>query len=168
MTSGVAEGVQKYRAGRPIARVDVGTAKVRHAFQGTVFALYKDRIETPKGTHPLTPAVHAEVDAAGGFQRRRDRRELYLTVEGEGWSITRQCDPRKGEKVRRFAHAVNSAVQALQAAPVSDPPAPGASRVPSPPLDAAEAIQKLADLHDAGVLTAEEFESKMRDLLSRM
>lgn len=116
VASGVIAGVQRYRENRPTASVDVGIAKASQAlraFTGTRFSLYRERIETPKGTHPLTGAVHAEVDSAGGFQRRRDRRELYLTIDGDGWSITQQCDPRRGEKVRRFAAAVNSAARAL-------------------------------------------------------
>jgi hypothetical protein len=39
---------------------------------------------------------------------------------------------------------------------------------PSPASDAAETIRKLADLRDAGVLTAQVFEDKKRELLNRM
>lgn len=171
VASAVIKGVRRQRANRPIASVDVGIAKVSQiyrAFTGTCFNLYPDRIETPKGNHPLTPAVHAEVDSAGGFQRRRDRRELYLTIEGEGWSITQQCEPRRGEKVRGFAHAVNSAAKALSNAKSGEALAVSPDRQSSPMSDAAEAIRKLADLRDAGALTQAEFEAKKRELLERM
>jgi Short C-terminal domain len=169
VASGVVDGVQKYKAGRPIARVDVGTAKLSQAFSGTKFVLYDDRIETPKGTHPLTPAVHAEVEAAGGFQKRVDRRELYLNIEGDGWSIARQCDPKKGEKLRQFAHAVNSAVQALAPSVLRDDAVTTVSgQEPSPAADAADAIRKLGELRQAGVLTEAEFAAKKRELLDRM
>jgi hypothetical protein len=165
--TGVAGNLQAYKDSRPIATVDVGKGRVMQ-FGDTKFALYPDRVKTPKGTHTLTPAVHASVESAGGYKKKIDKRELYLTIEGEGWSITQQCDPRKGEKIRSFAHAVNSAVQALHAAPVSDPSAPSVSRAPPPTLDAADAIQKLADLRDAGVLSEQEFEAKKRALLAQI
>jgi hypothetical protein len=107
-------GLQAYEDSRPIATLDAGKGRVMQ-FSDTKFALYPDRVKTPKGTHPLTPAVHAEVEFAGGYRKKVDKRELYLTIEGEGWSITHQCERRRGEKVRSFASAVNAAVLALPA-----------------------------------------------------
>jgi hypothetical protein len=41
-----------------------------------------------------------------------DSRELFLMVEGEDWADTTNCDPAKeGEKVRKFAQAVNLAAR---------------------------------------------------------
>lgn len=161
--SSVAETLQKARDGRPVAKVDAGTARLAQSFSGTRFALYPDRIKTPKGDHELTPSVRAEVSTAGGFKKKLDRRELYLTVEGDGWSISHQCDPRRGEKVRGFAAAVNTAVRALVVPPT-------AAQLPSDPSvpNVAEMIRQLAELRDAGVLDDAEFEAKKRELLSRM
>jgi hypothetical protein len=165
--SGVAENLDKYQASRPIAKVDAGTARLGQVFGGSVFVLYPDRIKTPKGEHPLTASVHAEVDSAGGFKKKIDKRELYLNIEGDGWSISHQCERRKGEKVRAFAHAVNAAVRALSAAK-QDPPAQAQTAQAPRASDAADAIRKLGELRDAGVLTEEEFDAKKRELLHRM
>jgi uncharacterized membrane protein YeaQ/YmgE (transglycosylase-associated protein family) len=52
------------------------------------------------------------------------------------------------------------------------PAAPGEAAVPSAPeehsTEGVEALQKLADLHDAGVLTDEEFDAKRRLVIERM
>ena len=68
--TGVAENLQKARESRPIAKVEAGTGRLGQAFSGSKFVLYADRLVTPKGAHPLTHAVQAEVQSAGGFRRR--------------------------------------------------------------------------------------------------
>jgi Short C-terminal domain len=169
LAAGVANGAREYRESRPIATVDVGTGKLSQAFSGSRFALYADRLEVPKGTsgkttHTLTPEVRAEVDSAGGYAKKIDRRELYLRITGNGWSVTRQCDKKRGDKVRRFADAVNAASQALPSEPVQD----AVNLAVGPASDPVEAIKKLADLRDAGAITTEDFEAKKNELLDRM
>lgn len=47
----------------------------------------------------MTDRVRAEVQSSGTNSFvGGDHRELYLLIEGEGWSSTRQCDPKYGEK----------------------------------------------------------------------
>ncbi len=167
LAASAASTAREYKESRPIASVDVGIAKLSHIHRvatGTKFTLYADRIQTPKGEHPLTRAVRADAEAAGGFQRRRDRRELYLRVEGDGWSISQQCQADKGEKVRAFASSVNAAVQALPGeASTSAITSDGGTA-----SDPADAIRKLAELRDAGAITVEDFEAKRRELLDRL
>jgi hypothetical protein len=162
MADRAADSLRAQQANRPIAKLNAGYAKVSQSFAGTNFAVYADRIETPKGTHPLTRAVHAEVETGGGFAKRRDRRELYLLVEGDDWSVTHQCDRDRGDKVRRFAQAVNQAVRQLPEA--TDPSDVQPAATPDP----AETLKKLAELRDDGLLTQKEFETKKTELLSRM
>jgi len=52
------------------------------------------------------------VVATGGFglfwKKKVDRRELYLLVEGNGFSIVAEVDPDKGKKAREFAARINA------------------------------------------------------------
>jgi len=45
---------------------------------------------------------------AFALRKKRDNRELYLTVEGDGWAFVVDVDPKKGLKAREFAALVNS------------------------------------------------------------
>jgi Short C-terminal domain/Bacterial PH domain len=61
---------------------------------------------------------------------------------------------------------VTPAAVAEAASPATPAPAPQA--VPSSSADAAEALSRLADLHDRGAITTEEFEAKKTEILARM
>jgi hypothetical protein len=158
----------------------------RASFEGiTVTA---DRIQSHDGSGPL-PGATARVENAGEItsrlsatrlvafgalgllaRKKVDLRELYLTVEGDGFSIVRKLDAKKdGEKARRFAAELNALAGAAGGSATA-PRAVAAPAVPPtpPPADPIEQIQRLAQLHDAGVLTTEEFEAKKAELLSRM
>lgn len=43
------------------------------------------------------------------FRKKKDRRELYLTVEGHGFAFVVECDPKKGAEARKFAALINAA-----------------------------------------------------------
>ena len=72
------------------------------------------------------------------FKKKKDHRELYLSVEGPGYAFVVKLDPDDGAKARGFAARVNSASSktvlaaqqraAVQAPPVQTPPRPGAAR----------------------------------------
>lgn len=110
------------------------------------------------GSGPLAGA-HASVDSAGDLDRRitatrliltgpfalalrkkKDQRELYLLVEGQGFAIVEQIDPKKGVDARKFAARLNtlasqaatSQPQVTQSSPLQ-PPAPPPRPTPPPP-----------------------------------
>jgi hypothetical protein len=169
-----------------LGQAKAGVSARRASFNGiTVTA---DRIQSHDGSGPL-PGATARVESAGEItsrlsatrlvafgplallaRKKVDLRELYLTVEGDGFSIVRKLDPKKdGENARRFAAEVN----ALAGAAGRPATAPRAVAAPAdsatvPPADPIEQIQRLAQLRDAGVITTEEFEAKKAELLSRM
>jgi hypothetical protein len=93
-------------------------------FEGVV--VKDDMIRHGRESLPLAGA-HVTVDAAGeidkritatrlvltgpfalAFRKKKDRRELYLMVEGEGGAFVVEVDPKKGGDARRFAARVNT------------------------------------------------------------
>jgi hypothetical protein len=79
-----------------------------------------DRIESKQGGGPVAGA-RATVETLGQIRGRRtiktlglhqkkiDEREVYLTIEGQGWEISVQVDAEDGAKAREFAARVNTA-----------------------------------------------------------
>lgn len=134
------------------------------------------RITSAEGEWPLAGAS-ARVETAGEItsrlsatrlaafgpfgllaRKRVDKRELYLTVEGVGFSIVKKLDPNlDGAKARTFAAKVNG-LAAAQPAAKATPPAAGPG----------DLLRELAQLRDSGVITAEEFEAKKAELLGRL
>jgi hypothetical protein len=109
------------------------------------------------------------VKTLGMHQKKIDERELFLSIEGQGWAISVQVDPKDGAEAREFAAKVNAAGMAHQgveraslATPVASSPTATAEH---PPV--AEELKKLAELRDAGVLTEEEFADQKAVLLGR-
>ena len=100
------------------------------------------------------------------WRKKKDTRELYLLVEGEGWAISVPVDPKKGAEARGFAARINAAASS-QAAPAAAG-APAAAPSAPAPSDALEQIRKLGELKDAGLLTDEEFDAKKAELLKRV
>ncbi|HEY4277400.1 MAG TPA: SHOCT domain-containing protein [Conexibacter sp.] len=138
-----------------------------------------DRISAPGQTGGLIARARATVDTAGQLSRRitatrlvltgplalawrkkRDERELYLLVEGVGWAISVPVDPKKGQEARAFAARINSLAS-------SQPAAPAQAAVADGP-DPFEQIARLAELHERGAISDEDFERKRQDLLDRI
>lgn len=88
--------------------------------------LYRDRVEC--GRDRVSLPAHATVESAGelhsrvtatrllatgvfafALKKKRDDRELYLTVEGDDGAFVVKVDPKKGLDARKFAAKVNSA-----------------------------------------------------------
>ena len=65
-------------------------------------------------------------------------------------------------------HPSQAARAAQPAPPPPPPPVPPSSGAGAGTDDIVDQIRKLADLRDAGILSAEEFEDKKRELLSRI
>jgi hypothetical protein len=90
-----------------------------HRFEG-VKLVGNDRVESKQGGGPVAGA-RASVETLGQIRGRRtiktfglhqkkiDEREVYLTIEGQGWEISVQVDAEDGAKAREFAARVNTA-----------------------------------------------------------
>jgi len=138
--------------------------------------IHEDRIESKEGGGPL-PGARAIVDTAGeidkritatrliltgplafGLRKKKDNRELYLLVEGQGWAISKQLRPDQGAKARAFAARINAAGSAatvddeLSATTTNETP------------DVISQIRQLGGLRDQGLITPEEFEDKKAEL----
>ena len=83
-------------------RVAVETRRRENTFAG--IWLNGDRIESEFGSGPVRGA-HATVDA----NRRLLGKDLYLTIEGVGWSLAIPVDRKSPLAARAFAAKVNAA-----------------------------------------------------------
>ena len=118
------------------------------------------------------------------FKKKKDKRELYLTVEGPEFAWVIEIQPDLSASARKFAAELSAASRRLAAG--SDRPAlppgstpgtvPDASLDPSslqhspttPPIetpDVAGQLGRLAELHAAGALTDVEFSAAKARLL---
>lgn len=100
------------------------------------------------------------------MRKKKDERELFLLVEGEGFGFVVDLDPKRQREAREFAAKLNAA--ASQPAPT--PSAPPSIPVAPPPAFARPAVDKLrqlTELRDQGILTADEYETKKSELLKR-
>ena len=91
------------------------------------------------------------------------RGDVYLTIATERTTHALRATPTT-ESIKA-AKALEVAGKAAIAAGVSEQGTPATTR--SEP-DALDQLKKLADLHAAGILTDDEFETKKADLLNRM
>lgn len=118
------------------------------------------------------------------FKKKKDKRELYLTVEGPEFAWVIEVQPELGASARKFAAELSAASRRvpahenLQTSPKSSPSGnelevlPAPASLPSPPTappieapDVAGQLEKLAGLHAAGALTDDEFAAAKARLL---
>jgi hypothetical protein len=111
----------------------------------------------------------------GLFARKKvDKRELYLTVEGTGFSIVQKLNPDlDGVKARAFAARINSKAAAgsahmMQAGLSTN--SVGVSQITAAAQQGissvADELTKLAELRQNGVLTDAEFAAEKAKLLN--
>jgi hypothetical protein len=131
------------------------------------------------GGGPLSGA-HATVDFGGAIDRRLsltrvaltgglglfwkkkvDKRETYLLVEGEGFALMEQVDPKKTKDAQEFAAWLNNESAKATAGSRSS----GTAAVSTNQGGLADEIAKLAALRDSGVLSEEEFVAQKAKLL---
>lgn len=86
-----------------------------------------------------------------------DKREAYLTISGKGLAVASKLNPEATVLAREFAAAVNAASRAAEAQPAAVPATSPTS-----------VLVDLAKLHQAGVLTDEEFAAKKAEILGRI
>jgi hypothetical protein len=51
------------------------------------------------------------------FRKKKDKRELYLMVEGKDFAFVAPCNPKKGLEARQFAAAINTAASQAEPQP---------------------------------------------------
>ncbi len=68
---------------------------------------------------------------AFAWKKKKDSRELYLTVEGNGFAFVVEVDPKKGGDARRFAAEINASSSRAEAQQTAAPDA--RSSWPTPP-----------------------------------
>jgi hypothetical protein len=110
------------------------------------------------------------------FKKSKDNRELYLTVEGEGFAFVVNLDPEKGLEARKFAAKINAAgMQAKAVAPQQSTPTigPGLTGQEGPGLAVSsdrdglvEGLERLHRLFESGALNIEEYELAKLRLIS--
>jgi hypothetical protein len=140
-------------------------------FGGSNWQLYPESIETHDGrfllSHEVTATVSDEVKrqfapakmlALGVFGVTKKRGAIYITVEGESFHTFGTLTSKDDKSARKFAAEVNKLAK-QQPAPAALGSAAGET------LDAADQIRKLAALRDDGLITADEYEEKKRELL---
>jgi Protein of unknown function (DUF2510) len=68
------------------------------------------------------------------MRKKKDARELYLTVEGDGFAFVVELDPKDGAEARRFSAKITTAgSRAAKTAMVSAPPPPASPPPPAVP-----------------------------------
>ena len=98
--------------------------------------------------------------AGNAKEHQTDTRELFLLIEGPGWAFTRKFDPAETAMLHDFAGKVNVTARAWRA----QHEAPSVAAAPSTG-DTVQELTKLADLHERGLLTADEFTAAKAKLL---
>ncbi|MBS2962585.1 hypothetical protein KGA66_05970 [Actinocrinis puniceicyclus] len=116
--------------------------QARGRFTGSVMRIETEGQLTSRIT--VTRLVTLGVFALGA-RKKIDNRELYLTVEGDGFQLVRKIAPTLGDQARRFVAAYNTRSGAL-----AKQPAAGAR-------DLAGELERLAKLHSDGGLSDREF-----------
>lgn len=157
-----------------------------------------DQVSHKQGSGPVVGTT-ARVESAGEIDRRlsatrviltgplglfwkkkKDSRQVFLTVEGPGYSIVEEVGPKDQKAARQFASklsALASAATAKASRPTPAAPlaAPVAATLAQQPLEAPPApapapdllaqLKQLGDLRDAGVLTDAEFTAQKTALI---
>lgn len=101
---------------------------------------------------------------AFALKKKKDNRELYLTIEGQDAVWVIDVDPKLGGKAREFAAKVTTVGRkaAIQDKPASAVPVASSSADES---DVTVQLMRLADLRDRGALSDREFETQKAKLL---
>jgi hypothetical protein len=119
-------------------------------------------VENSGGIGGRSTLARTMVPGAHGWQKKVDTRESWLMITGPSFQWAVKVEPMLSKAARQFAAQVtgagNAAAQAVQ-------PAVPAQRPAGP--SALDERRKLAELRDAGIVTAQEFEATKARLLVR-
>jgi hypothetical protein len=146
----------------------VDDARQGFALEGKI-RVKDGRIVYRKASYPLAGAT-ANVQAAGdidkrvtatrllltgplafGLRKKKDKRELCMLVEGEGFGFVVELNPKRLKAAQQFAVKLS---------------AEGRSLVSTTSTDRVSQLQQLDQLRQSGALTLDEFEAEKRRLLA--
>jgi hypothetical protein len=185
------ERIQRELADEGITRPDVAAAAEATLFLGTIAPEIPPLARMLRPDEPLVRATRASFDDRVGMVAITDSRliligkavfsnqvnEIPLTavvtlgMEQEFMRNELALNLRSGQTVRlgnvddiaSFADTLRDAVRQ------ANTPSPAPQAAPAPPQpDVLDQLAKLADLHTAGVLTDDEFQTKKTELLNRL
>jgi hypothetical protein len=139
-------------------------------------------VSSPWGSGPLAGA-HVNVDTEGNLTRRPrvgavlvfgvlglaasktvDQREVFVSVEGQGFGFAVQLPPWRAAEARTFASRFNG-IQAEAAMPMSST---AERTTPTPQDDPFDQLRKLGELREADLISQEQFDAKRVELLGRI
>jgi Short C-terminal domain/Bacterial PH domain len=131
-----------------------------------VFAVTDQRILTTKGivskterSLPLSYVQDASINGTFGAGN------VAVSTAGTHNQLDK-IGPLKSEEARRFVDAILAHARGHSRA--AEPSSASEAAEVAPEDDAYAKLQKLSELHDSGVLSDEEFESKKAELLGRL
>lgn len=123
--------------------VVIRNGEIRYGKEGGPIAGARASVETAGEIDKRITATRLVLTGplALAWRKKKDQRELYLTVEGPGYGFVVTVDPKKGQDARSFAARINAlagvAAQPQPSAPAGatplPTPTPGPSLVPAPP-----------------------------------
>lgn len=104
------------------------------------------------------------------WKKKKDSRQVFLTVEGPGYSIVEEVGPKEQKAARQFAAKLTAMGSRPAAASPPQPSAPPPPAAPPPAAIPAEAslmdkLRELGELHGSGILDAAEFAAAKAQLL---
>jgi hypothetical protein len=100
------------------------------------------------------------------MKKKKDNRELFLTVDGVGFGFVVPVDPKKQLEARQIAARINAMATGATIGDHDDAADDGDLTAPaSAPGDLAAQIARLSDLHAQGVLSDDEFAAAKSKLL---
>lgn len=113
--------------------VEVKDGEIRHGRERVPLAGARLSVDTAGELDKRITATRLILTGpfALAFRKKKDRRELYLTVEGQGAAFVVELDPKKGADARKWAAKINALASAAGPAPA--PVAPSSSTPPPPP-----------------------------------
>jgi hypothetical protein len=94
------------------------------------------------------------------LRKKKDNRQLFLTVEGDGFAFVVDVDPKQEKPAREFAAKINAAAGPPVTTSVSAPDSPAPS--------ASDQLRELSQLRDDGIISPGEFDAKKAEILQRM
>jgi hypothetical protein len=115
-------------------------------------AVTRGRNLAAKGAGTLVLGPLGLLAMGNAKHRKVDSRELYLLVEGPGWSYVREFQPDAGNGLRKFAALLN-----ITAKRYLEQDAPAQTAQAGDAADPVEQLSRLAELHHSGALSDAEF-----------
>lgn len=158
---GLAERVKSAGSDASFEGIVVKDGRVTHGKESVALAGARLSVDTAGDVERRITATRLVLTGpfALAFRKKKDHRELYITVENNGSMFVVPVDPKAGADARQFVAKVNSL-----AGPATATAATAATAATEPP-DVAGRLRELADLHTAGALSDDEFAAAKSKLL---